>query len=257
MSELCSSLGAEMGELFTCAQHGAYVRIRTPYLYPDGDVIDLFAQKNAGEMISVTDLGETVRWLRMQTVSSRRSPKQRQLITDVCLNHGVEFYKGQLLIRIKPSDSFAEAFTRLAQACLRVADIWFTFRTRAVESATDEVADFLTEKEIPFDRGERIPGRSGRVWRPDFHTRLPVRSTLVYVLSTGSRAAARGVAEHVLAAWYDLSHLRLGQSAIGFVSLFDDTIDVWTEEDFRLVDNLSEVARWSNHDQFLHLLEAA
>ena len=94
------------------------------------------------------------------------------------------------------------------------------------------------------------------MWSPDFHARTAGRSSLVYILSTGSRAAARGVTEHVVTAWYDLNHLRV-PSNLTFVSLFDDTADVWAEEDFRLVGDLSEVARWSNQDHFLDLLQAA
>ena len=39
---LCTALSAELGELFRCSPHGSYQRIRTPYLYPDGDNIDIF-----------------------------------------------------------------------------------------------------------------------------------------------------------------------------------------------------------------------
>ena len=35
-------LQREIGALFMCSEHGEYQRIRTPYLYPDGDNIDLF-----------------------------------------------------------------------------------------------------------------------------------------------------------------------------------------------------------------------
>jgi hypothetical protein len=76
------------------------------------------------------------------------------------------------------------------------------------------------------------------------------------VLSTGSRAAARGVAEHVLAAWYDLSHLKIGPQGLSFLSLFDDTLDIWTIEDFKLVGDLSEVIFWSKPDEFLQKLAA-
>ncbi len=255
MPDPCEQIAQRIGALFACAPLNGYVRIRTPYLYPDGDVIDLFL-KESGTQTTLSDLGETLRWLRMQTVSQRRSPKQRQLIHDVCLNHGVELFRGMLAVRVARPEELAQAVTRLAQAALRVADLWFTMRTRSVESVTDEVEDFLREKEIPFERGERIPGRSGRIWSPDFHTRHPQRSALVYVLSTGSRAAARGIAEHVLAAWYDLSHLQVGAEALHFVSLFDDTLDIWSPEDLRLVDQLSEIARWSHPDELAEKLAA-
>ena len=43
-------------------------------------------------------------------------------------------------------------------------------RTQAVESITDEVADFLTEREFGFERAEKLTGRSGRGWTIDVHT---------------------------------------------------------------------------------------
>jgi hypothetical protein len=159
--------------------------------------------------------------------------------------------------RIDANENLAGAVSRLAEASIRVADLWFTMRTRAIESVTDEVADFLTEREIAFERAERLPGRSGRVWNIDFHTRTDRRTALVNVLSTASRAAARGIAEHVLAGWYDLSHLEVQTPGMRFVSLFDDTMDVWTAEDFRLVEPLSEIAMWSRPDEFEQVLRAA
>jgi hypothetical protein len=253
---LCEELRHGLSALFVCTQQGKYLRIRTPYLYPDGDVIDLFCEQE-GEVLTISDLGETTRWLRMQTISPKRSAKQKALIEEVCLTHGVEFYRGMLMARCRTGESLAPVVLRVAQAALRVSDLWFTFRTRSVVSITDEVADFLAERQLPFDREEKLAGRSGRSWTVDFHVRAPARSSLVYVLSTGSRSAARTVAEHVLAAWYDLNHLAAGPDALQFVSLFDDTIDVWSPEDFRLVEALSTIARWSQPDSFVAALTAA
>lgn len=252
----CSKLESGLGALFQCTPHGEFQRIRTPYLYPDGDNIDLFAKTSDGTT-TLSDLGETSRWLRNQTLSPRRSPKQRALIDDVCLTHGVEFYKGMLMARSHDDGTLPATITRLAQAALRMSDLWFTFRNRTVESLGDEVADFLGERHLDFERSEKLVGRSGHGWTVDFHVRTPQRSSLVYVLSTGSRSAARMVTDHVVAAWYDLSHLAAGPEALRFVSLFDDTADVWPEEDFKRVEPLSAVARWSDPDQFTELLQEA
>jgi Domain of unknown function DUF1828 len=249
----CEQITEKIGELFICSTLNEYVRIRTPFLYPDGDIIDLFF-KEEGEFVTLTDLGETLRWLRMQAVTQRKSTKQRQLINDICLNHGIEFYRGMLMVRFKQSEDFAQAVTRLSQAALRVSDLWFTFRSQASESITDEVEDLFRDRQISYQRSPRVTGRSGRVWRPDFHTRLPERSTLVTVLSTGSRSAAREQAALASATWHDLSYLTLGPEALKFISLFDDTLDVWTEEDFRLVEDISEVSYWSHPDEFLEKL---
>jgi hypothetical protein len=257
MKTPCTSIQEQMGELFRCADVGNYIRIRTPFMYPDGDYIDLFCERASDETTTLSDLGETVRWLKMQTIAPRRSPKQNQMIQDVCLTHGVEFYRGMLLVRCRPGDNLAMVVMRLSQAALRTADIWFTFRTRAAESATDEVAEYLAEKNIPHERNVTLAGRSGKTWPIDFYTRTAKRSALVHVLSTGSRGATRRLTDHVVAAWHDLSQLKVGPEALHFVSLFDDTSDVWSAEDFRQLEDLSDIARWSEPDELAQLLKAA
>ena len=254
--DVCKAIRDEIGELFACTEHGDYQRVRTPYLYPDGDNIDLFCESDDGG-ITVTDLAETTGWLRMQSVSRHRSPKQNRLIKDVCMTHGVEFHQGMLRARCRPGDELAPVVTRVAQAALRVSDLWFTFRTRSLESITTEVADYLTECELPFDRSPRLVGRSTRSWTVDFRVHACERGSLIHVLSTGSRSAARSITERVLAAWVDLSHLTNPPKALQFVSLFDDTADVWADADFRLVEPLSTVTRWSTPDEFAAVLSVA
>ena len=252
-TDLCRDFGGGLAALFQCSPHGEYQRIRTPYLYPDGDNIDLFC-KPQGDVTLVTDLGETTRWLRTQTISPRRSAKQRALLDDACLTHGVEFYRGMIHARCRNPEHLSAVVLRVAQAALRVSDLWFTFRTRSVESMGDEVADLLTERELSFERGEKLSGRSGRGWTVDFHVRAPHRSSLVFAMSTGSRSAAKSVAEHVLAAWVDLHQYAAGPEAMNFVSLFDDTLDVWSDSDFKLLEPTSMIARWSEPEAFLKLL---
>ena len=255
-SRICQDLERNIGALFTCSEQGDYLRVRTPYLYPDGDNIDLFC-KVEGHVVTVSDLAETTGWLRMQSAAMRRSPKQRRLIEDTCVTHGIEFYRGMLQARCRQDDELAQVVTRVAQAALRVSDLWFTFRTQAVQFIVDDVADFLTECAFGFDRNERLAGRSGRGWVVDFHVRTELRSSLVQVLSTGSRASAHRISEHVLAAWHDLNHLAAGPEALTFVSLFDDTADVWADEDFRLVEPLSVVSCWSRPDELASILSEA
>lgn len=253
---ICESLRRGLPELFVCEDTGEHQRIRTPYLYPDGDNIDIFCT-NRGEITHVSDLGETTRWLRMQTVSPRRSPKQNALLADACLTHGVELFKGAITARQRPGDDLAAVVVRVAQAALRVSDLWFTFRTRSVQSVTDEVADFLVEREFRFERAKKLAGRSGRGYTVDFDVHAPSRTSLVFALSTGSRAAAKSLTEHVLAAWVDLSQYAAGPEAMQFVSLFDDTVDVWSEADFNLVEPFSTITRWSEPDAFSAVLADA
>ncbi|NQT39091.1 MAG: DUF1828 domain-containing protein [Planctomycetes bacterium] len=249
----CDQISEQMGGLFTCEKTArGYVRIRTPYLLPDGDIIDLFLRDD-GKYHTLTDLGETLRWLRCNALTARKTIKQRQLIADVCRTCGIELFKGQLTLRTEAESGFAEKVTRLAQACLKVADIWFTFRTRSGQSVSDEVSDLLETKNIQFERNERQVGRSGRMYTIDFHTYAANSSSLVLVLATGTRGATRRISEHVMATWHDLSNLR-SQSQVRFVSLFDDTVDVWQSEDFRIVEDFSDVRRWSRPEEFMETI---
>lgn len=254
--DICNSFKSGVTRLFSCDKVGEFVRVRTPFLYPDGDYIDVFCKEQSNVTL-VTDLGETARWLRMQTTSPRRSVKQRALLEDVCQTHGLEFYRGALIARCRVGDDLAEVVTRVAQGSLRVSDLWFTFRTRSVESVVGEVADFLVEQSISFSQGEKRQGRSGRVWKPDFYVRETHRSSMVFVLSTGSKSASKNIVNHVHTAFSDLNMLSAGPEAVQFISLFDDTLDVWSEEDFNLADQISTVARWSEPERFADLLKEA
>jgi hypothetical protein len=159
-----------------------------------------------------------------------------------------------LVARCRPGDNLGFVVTRVAQAALRASDLWFTFRTRAVESFSDEVADVLTERKLSFERGPKLAGRSGKVWTGDFHVRTDTRSSLVLVLSTGSKSASRSIVAQAHTAFYDLNHLAAGPEALRFVSLFDDSSDVWSDEDLRLAEQLSAVERWSRPEAFLETL---
>ena len=251
----CQRIVETLGDLFTCTEvNNGFTRIRTPYLYPDGDVIDLFYKVSQSQPI-VTDLGETMRWLLSQTTSEFLSKRQDQAIQDILLTHNVEPpYQGALIVRVGARDSFSDAIMRLAQAAIAISNLWFLSRTRVASSLQDEIAELLQEQNVRFEINKKLNGRSGRIWRMDFHTWHPHHSSLVQVLSTGSRAAANTKANSVVAAWVDLSQFKVGTQPLRFISLFDDTLDVWSTETICQLEDLSDIAYWSEPDRFVEML---
>ena len=165
----------------------------------------------------VTDFGETLGWLRMQSASDRRSPKQTRLVEDTCQTLGVKLDRGQLMLRTNGANGLGEAVLRLAQAAVRVSDLWFTFRTRAIRPRAgetimseaenfdrrarrgvrslkrwrDEVNEWFVKKEIAFERAVKRHGSSGQSWTVDYQTQTGNRTALVFLLSAGSRGTAR------------------------------------------------------------------
>jgi hypothetical protein len=257
VNELCASIGRSLSPLFICSpapQDG--VRVRTPLLYPDGGIVDVFVLERDSSF-TITDFGDALGWLGLQSVSLRRSPKQETLVSDVCQTLRIELFHGQLVIRQVAEGELAESVLRVAQAALRISDLWFTLLSQSTQTTADEVDEWLREKRIPFERQVSKQGRSTQNWNVDFETQTDNRTSLIFLLSTGSRGAVRRITEHVLSGCVDLSHLKESKPNLAFVSLFDDTEDVWRPEDFGLVEGHAEIARWSNPDEFEHILNSA
>ena len=127
--DIREALRSATGGKFTCTEHGDFQRIRTPYLYPDGDNINLFC-KAEGDAVTVTDLAETAGWLSMQSAAARRPPEQNRIIDEVCVARGVEFHRGMLRSRCRSVGELAAAVERVAQAALRVSELCFPAAAR-------------------------------------------------------------------------------------------------------------------------------
>jgi len=163
---LCTTLQQAVPPLFVCSpapQQG--VRVRTPMLYPEGNIVEVYVMERKGGFL-VTDIGDALDWLGLQTVSQRRSPKQEALILDVCHTLPIDRFRDQLLLREVTSGALGESVFWVAQAAVRVVDLWFTLRSQAVQTVADEVDEWLSDHEIPFERqvsrqGRSVAGRPG------------------------------------------------------------------------------------------------
>lgn len=255
LSELCQLLRDSLPSLYECAlaPRGA-TQVRTPMLYPDGGVVDVYITEIADHYV-VTDFGDALGWLRMQSASGKLSPNQRLMLDDVVLTQGVDLNSGQLQMNCQDVTLLGEAVQRVAQSVVRVSDLWLTFRTRRLESIADEVDGWLRQRSFEYERSVRRDGRSGLKWTVDYQVTAGSHNSLVFLLSSGSRAAARRVSEHVVAGCVDLTHL-VQLEDISLVSLFDDTLDVWRPEDFSLVENVSTAVMWSRPDDLERVLIA-
>ena len=252
--DICNAIRQTVGSQFVCTKQGAYTRIDTPYLYPDGDYISLFCETR-DNAVTVTDLAETISWLWMQSATRQLSSKQDRLILDTCISHGVQFQEGMLQARCEPGKPLGEVVIRVAQAAIRVSDLWFMSRAATSEpmmirSIVNEVAVYLNDNGLKYERGWKTAGKSGNSRTMDFRVHAPrggysdADFSLIQVLSAGNRAGARRKCDHAVAVWYDLEH-----TAENRISLVDDTADIWKPGDYQLLKNLSQVVRWSRQGE--------
>ncbi len=253
-ADLCMALRSGLSTLFECslAPQGA-VRVRTPFMYPDGDLIDVFVEQRNDEYV-ITDYGEAMGWLKMQSFSDKLTSNQRGMADDICMTFGVELNRGQISLLHGDTAGLGEAIHTLGQAVVRISDIWLTLRTRTIGTVADEVEEWLRERSFQVERNRHHAGRSGRSWKVDYQVVAEAKRSLVFLLSTGTQAWARRMSERVVAGCADLIHLTQRQPSTAFVSLFDDTVDVWRDEDFALVQGFSRIALWSKPDDFEAIL---
>ena len=121
-NELCTILAPSLPPLFVCsgaAQEG--VRVRTPMLYPDGGVVDVFVLER-GSGYTVTDFGDALGWLWQQSISRRRPARQELLVQDVCQALRIALVNDQLVARGVTPAALGDAVLRVAQAAVRVSE---------------------------------------------------------------------------------------------------------------------------------------
>lgn len=125
VESLCSSIRESFHRRWECttAPEGN-IRVRTPYIYPDGEILDLFVLERS-DRYKLTDFGETVAWLRMRSGITKLSPKRLGQIHDICQTHGVAFSRGQLELSELAESDLPKALVQLAGAAARVSDLWF------------------------------------------------------------------------------------------------------------------------------------
>ena len=118
--KLCAAVGKTL-PLFECSpapQEG--VRVRTPLMYPDGGIVDVFVlERDDGYM--VTDFGDALGWLHMQSESMQQSQEQRLMVEDLCRTLGIELHSGQLVLRSDADDTLEKTVLRVAQAVASVS----------------------------------------------------------------------------------------------------------------------------------------
>ena len=145
--KLCATISKTLPSRFECSpapQEG--VRVRTPLTYPDGGIVDVFVLDRDNGYI-VTDFGDALGWLRMQSVNTQPSLQQNLMIKEICRPLGIEFYSGQLVLRSGVNDTLETAVLRVAQAVVRVSDavhnnIWQAANTNGrSQSLTESVVE--------------------------------------------------------------------------------------------------------------------
>ncbi|MFC1592839.1 DUF1828 domain-containing protein [Candidatus Omnitrophota bacterium] len=231
---------------FKCVEYDKRTCIVTPYLYPDNDLIEVFAEDIGGNHVRITDLGETLRHLESTGLDLLASRKRRFLLEQITKRLHVEIQRGKLQ-KEGPIDSVGDLLVDVAAAAQAVADLIYT--SKAYEPATfpEEVSIFLTEHNIEHERNYRVIGETGKTYRVnlrlDGHREKEI---LIEALSPSQETAMTATVNRVFRLWSDVDE---GKRK---VSLLNDVDYSWKKEDLVLLQKVSIIHNWTSKEPFLN-----
>jgi|SRR5882672_2909621 len=250
-----------------CMVHGVdvvpkgHIRLETKFSYPDGTSVDLFIAKPVQQKIFVkephllTDFGQTTAWLADVQVQPWKSKKRQGFLEEVLAVLDVCQSGGALEASFaKNRESLESAVIRLGQACVRVADLYYTRRASFQYSTLNEdVEELLVDADLRFQPNVQIMGNLGKPVPVDFQVEGQRTKSLVLTLSSQSSASSHQVATEVFRRQFDLAS---GTRKEQQVTIVDDRYDVFKDEDIKRLERVSAVVPFSARKDVVALLAA-
>lgn len=222
-----------------------FLRMSTPFKYPDGSQIDLFLGRphrgQLGTDLVLSDKGQTTAYLLDLNVKFWTTKKRKQAVEDICERLDVRLDGGELVIHVAEGElpQVSGMIVRLAQACIRVSDLAFTQRLRAVNSFKEDVEEFFELTGLIYRPQVALEGRFDAPVEIDFEVRGHSVLSLVQTVSTGNAFAAHGIINEVFRRWHALpDDIR---SHDQFVTIFDSGQDFYRADDLAVLSEQSVV----------------
>lgn len=235
-----------------------HLRLETKFLYPDRSSVDLFVVKASQQSLLhphvLSDLGQTTAWLADLQVKPWQSKKRQRLLEDAIYVLGVRQNGGALETSFELNHaSLEDAIIRLGQACVRVADLSFMRRSSLQVTAKDDVEELIADAELTYQPNVKLQGRHGNLVEVDFLVEGRRRKSAILALAAQSSATAHTVANEIFRKHYDLDTPQRNEQR---VTVYDDRMDVYRDDDIDRLRDVSEVVPLSARADLVALLAA-
>lgn len=225
------------------------IRMMTPFLYPDGSNIDLFALEQSEEagQLMITDYGQTRSWLNDLGIDINSNRNRKRMAEHACELLNLEYDGWQIKSSVVSLEVVPDTLFRVAQACVRLSDLMFTKRRQLASPFKDEVEEFFTDLSVVFEGTSSLVGASGASVQVDFVVRGPHQESLVLLIPRYSHATAN----EMFVRWYELR----ASDAQKLTILNDDLATVRSDDRGRL-ESMSIVLPWQDREQIREILVA-
>lgn len=198
------------------------LRMSTEFLTPDGSYLDVFLQQDIelnpdlGPLFSgyvLSDLGETTSLLRTYGVKLWKG-KERLAAYRIAKQLEVVFEEGQLEIPFPGQtdilDELPDAICRLAQACIRIATLFYAPLPMTVGRSgfVNSVQRFVEQLGLACKTGVEYPGRYGKSVEIDLSIASSPKESLVKMVHPKSKTNAHAAMNETFSRFYSLSNMR-------------------------------------------------
>jgi len=232
------------------------VRLETAFSYPEGSSIDLFVMESGTLLpeLRLSDLGNTMAWLHDVQVKPWLSKKRQQFLQDALRAYGATMNGGAFELRLGGLDEIVSGVVRLAQTCLRAADLVYTRRSSLQVPANEDLEEVLADTSLPYEPNVELEGRFGVPVRVDFLVTGARNRSAVLTWSTATSGQAHVLANEIFRRWYDLDTPTRSEQRL---TVFDDRYDVFRDDDLKRLQEKSTVLPLSDRGSITDFLRAA
>lgn len=253
--QIINSIKKDLDILFKCNNKDLFTQVRTPFVYPDGDYINIYVMRNFDQII-ITDAGETFANLSLFGIDIRRSKKRSYILNEVLKNQKVYLKEGELYVIIDNNDlnfynHLSMGIMRLGQAISRISDIIFTQEKPRKNFFVNNVSNFLKEKTINYEMNYKLKGISENEFVFDFYIKHGKTHKIIKTLSADNCYSANSMITNSFRAFYEIKRTN---NVLKRIALIDDSKDVWEDSWFDLLSEVSLVTNFSDKDRLLELL---
>lgn len=232
---------------WACSEDGDFLRIETPFRYPDGGTVELFLEQR-GPNLLVTDYGEAFRFLETGGIDPLRSPSRQKTIELAAKLSHVRLDEGVLEVTVPERGELLAAIVRLGQAVTRVADLSLLAKGTLVSTFSDVVEEFLKAAThgVEIQRGAVVRGNATS-HQVDILARSRQGVSVVESLSAITATGANSQTAFTIQKFADIS--ALGAGAPDRFAILDNSAEVWSDSLRKQLSRFAEVVDWEQRDE--------
>src|SRR3990172_8174023 len=169
---------------FSCETDGPFIVLTTPFMYSDGDNIDLYVEQN-DDYVIVSDMGETARRLA-QLKFNWKSKIARSLFAHILSSTGTSSVEGKIYTKLMNLDEVGDKVNDMVHAIQQTDNLSFTVKDYSLQDFRDDVEMYLRKSGFEPELNYQIDGASGNLWRVHFYFNHN-SNVLTKALSSNSR----------------------------------------------------------------------